>query len=74
MTDRTYTVEVPQDAKVYSPKPRIEICRNCHGSGCTDLSSLFRSRRGVCPVCNGTGRIIKTITISIEVKPYEQEG
>ena len=72
MNDKNHIIEVPQITKVYSPKPRIEICRNCHGAGGTDERSLFRSK-GLCPVCNGTGRVLKTITIFIELRPYEQE-
>lgn len=67
-------LNIPRGAKVYNPQPRVEICRNCHGLGLTDESSLFRREKGRCPVCNGTGRVVKTITLAIEVRPYEQEG
>lgn len=62
-----------ENERVYTPQPRVEICRNCHGTGRTDENSLFRSKDR-CPVCNGSGRVIKTITLTIDVKPYEQKG
>lgn len=74
MNDKIDEIDVPGGVKTYTPQPRVEICRNCHGSGDADFWSLFRNRNGVCPVCNGTGRVVKVITVSIEVKPYEQEG
>lgn len=68
MKDNTETSEKTRN---YTPQQRVEICRNCHGTGMADTGSLFRSRKGSCPVCNGSGRVIKTKTVIINIKPYK---
>ena len=48
---------------------RIEICRNCGGSGKDkSILGLLKSR---CPVCEGSGRVEKTTEITITVKSYQ---
>ncbi len=47
---------------------RIEICRNCLGSGTVD--ALFTTKR--CPVCEGSGRVDKTTEITITVEPHKE--
>lgn len=47
---------------------RIEICRNCLGSGTVD--ALFTTKR--CPVCEGSGRVDKTTEITITVEPHRE--
>lgn len=42
-----------------------EICDNCGGTGrvdCTELTSCFKT----CPVCNGSGKKSKKITLSFD--------
>lgn len=51
----------------------IEICRNCQGNGLVDSRYGF-GRHAVsekCPVCNGTGRIVKHKTVVIKINPFE---
>lgn len=48
---------------------KIEICRNCGGTGKEKtVMALFKSR---CPVCDGSGRIEKHTEITITVRPFE---
>ncbi len=47
---------------------RIEICRNCLGSG--TVEALFTTKR--CPVCEGSGRVDKTTEITITVEPHKE--
>ena len=47
---------------------RIEICRNCLGSG--KVEELFTTKR--CPVCEGSGRVDKTTEITITVEPHRE--
>lgn len=47
---------------------RIEICRNCLGSG--TVEALFTTKR--CPVCEGSGRVDKTTEITITIEPHKE--
>ncbi len=50
---------------------RIEICRNCGGTGKEKtIRALFKS---ACTVCNGSGRVEKHTEINITIKPYGTE-
>ena len=50
---------------------KIEICRNCGGTGKEkSILSLIKSE---CPVCCGSGRVEKHTEITIMVKPYGTE-
>lgn len=58
----------------------IEICRNCGGAGYVTpkVEGNFLLRRLQCPerkvtcdVCDGSGRVEKTKSITIKVKPYQ---
>ena len=48
---------------------KIEICRNCGGTGKEKTIVSLVNRR--CPVCCGSGRVEKTTDITIKVKPYQ---
>ncbi|MBQ8958874.1 MAG: hypothetical protein IJ057_10350 [Bacteroidales bacterium] len=59
---------------------RIEICRNCGGTGhvTPKVEGNFLLRRLQCPerlvpcdVCDGSGRVEKTINIAITVKSFQ---
>ena len=51
----------------------IDICRNCKGTG----QCLAREPREddvaveICPVCEGSGRVVVTKEVKSTVKPYE---
>lgn len=50
---------------------RIELCRNCGGTGLADDAGLLTVRKVTCQVCKGSGRIDKTIRVNVTIKPYE---
>lgn len=59
----------------------IEICRNCQGSGTVDpgkewadafLGRFSKRASGQCPVCEGSGRVVKTRNISIKITPFKE--
>jgi DnaJ-class molecular chaperone len=54
----------------------IEICHECYGRG--KMKHLIDSPTDPfvdfkCDFCNGSGRIMKTVSIATEVKPFEEE-
>lgn len=61
---------------------RIEICRNCLGTGIVnpekDKTGLIRrildcdGRKHPCHVCNGSGRVRKVTDITIMVEAYRE--
>lgn len=61
---------------------KIEICRNCQGSGMVhpQVEGRWLLRRMQCPdrlvtceVCGGSGRVKKASDITITVEPYHPE-
>ena len=48
---------------------KIEICRNCNGTG--KEKTILGLLRNSCPVCDGSGRVEKTTDITITVRPYK---
>lgn len=71
------TIHIPITAKVYEFDPLVEICGNCCGSGKINITklpadSLQLSICGdTCPVCFGSGRVVKEKTVIIDIKPYK---
>ena len=49
---------------------RIELCRNCGGTGVADQAGLLTVKKVACTVCQGSGRIDKTIRVNVTIKPY----
>ena len=49
---------------------KIEICRNCLGTGMVETVLPFSTKR--CPVCEGSGRVDKTTEITITVEPHKE--
>lgn len=67
MSKKTKLIEIPEDAKVFDFDPIIEVCGECAGVGL--VKGVFGDRE--CALCKGTGRIIKTKTVIIDIKPYK---
>ncbi len=60
--------------KIYETN-QIELCRNCSGKG-NVLDSDFIGYDTVlekCPVCDGSGRIVKMKEIKVTVRPFNEE-
>lgn len=49
---------------------RIEVCRNCGGSGYV-IDGDFQHVE--CEICGGSGRIKKTVQGTINIAPYEND-
>ena len=56
---------------------RIEVCRNCKGTGVAYTEPEFHPygkeddpQPYECPVCQGSGRVKKTLNIKITIEPY----
>ena len=54
---------------------RIEICRNCGGTGVVEKLGLLghvlpKERTEACPVCEGTGRVRKLVEITVTVESF----
>lgn len=45
---------------------KIEICRNCHGAGFV-VGGYNAQVAPVCPVCKGSGRVMKHVNGSITI-------
>jgi len=45
---------------------QVELCGNCHGTG--------TAARGVCPVCDGAGRVWKIRKGTVEIEPYHGQA
>lgn len=52
---------------------KIEICRNCQGVGFVE-NGWNGQAQPVCEVCNGSGRIRKTIEGIVTVEPYSDDN
>lgn len=58
-------------------KESIEVCRNCKGTGVAYTLPEFHPygkedapEPYECPVCQGSGRVKKTLNIEITIEPY----
>lgn len=54
--------------------PRIEVCRNCQGTGSIILVSENQNDDNkiiTCELCAGTGRVIISKKIEITIKPFK---
>ena len=58
-------------------KESIEVCRNCKGTGVAYTVPEFHPygkeddpQPYECPVCQGSGRVKKTLNIEITIEPY----
>ena len=63
---------------------RIEICRNCGGTGVVEPEREWRLKRivkglsheiesGQCQVCKGSGRVRKHTEITVTVRSFESD-
>lgn len=55
------TVEKPE---------RVALCRRCHGSGIEARHPLDLVEGKVCPQCGGSGRVIVSCKMELDIKPY----
>lgn len=67
---------MPEKVRNYD-KESIEVCRNCKGTGVAYTEPEFHPygkeddpQPYECPVCQGSGRVKKTLNIKITIEPY----
>lgn len=60
--------------------PKVALCRACHGTGIIQRTVEYPSRilrrkkvgtiEEVCPQCGGSGRVIVSAKIELDIQPY----
>lgn len=48
--------------------PRVAICQDCRGTGESPLGA------GICPQCEGSGRVIVSSVTTLKIRPYRPHG
>lgn len=53
---------------------KVALCRECHGTGFTTLKRhvLSRSETVVCPNCDGSGRVLVSCQMVLNIRPYKE--
>ena len=51
-------------------EPKVALCRECHGTGFVKAGTLFK-RDETCPQCGGSGRVIVSCEMTLDIKPYK---
>ena len=46
---------------------KVSLCRECHGTG--RVTKLGISRK--CPNCDGSGRVLVSCVMTLEIRPYK---
>lgn len=54
---------------------RVEVCRECKGTGKKAVGdySTFPVY-GICPVCNGSGHVVRRAEGTVTVEPYKMKA
>lgn len=50
-------------------KPKVALCRRCYGTG--RLSDKDACAPGVCPQCEGSGRVTVSARMVYDIRPYK---
>ena len=51
-------------------EPKVALCRRCRGTG-RDLSGEAPFGGGVCPQCEGSGRVTVSCEMTLDIRPYK---
>lgn len=49
--------------------PKIALCRECKGTGILETETPQRFPTP-CPQCNGSGRVLVSCKMAVDIKPY----
>lgn len=59
--------------KEVKKKPKVALCRLCHGTGRVVVAGLSGGRVDACPQCEGSGRVTVSCEMTLDIRPYKQE-
>ena len=59
--------------KEVKKKPKVALCRLCHGTGKVVVAGLSGSKVDVCPQCEGSGRVTVSCETTLDIRPYKPE-
>lgn len=51
--------------------PRVALCRECHGRGRVAGVAGCEKR---CPQCEGSGRVVVSAEVELDISPYKPGG
>ena len=70
----------PTEQKIFHRYNRVvEVCGKCGGRGKitvwpeADIFKLTKPKEEICPLCEGSGMLQKTITTTIDLSPFKRE-
>ena len=49
---------------------KIALCRECHGTGKV-RNGLIVKKEEPCPLCMGSGRVLVSCSMTIDIRPYK---
>ena len=53
-----------------SKSPKVALCRQWHGTGFQKASIDGTLTRVRCPQCEGSGRVLVSCKMSLDIRPY----
>lgn len=56
-----------------SKPPKVALCRECHGTGFQKASIDGTLTRVRCPQCEGSGRVLVSAVMELDIRPYKQK-
>lgn len=59
--------------KEVKKKPKVALCRLCHGTGRVVVAGLSGVREDACPQCEGSGRVTVSCEMTLDIRPYKEE-
>ena len=55
-------------------KPKLALCRLCHGTGMVVTAGLSGCKVDACPQCGGSGRVTVSCEMTLDIRPYKPKG
>ncbi|ETD21435.1 MULTISPECIES: hypothetical protein [Prevotellaceae] len=52
--------------------PKVALCRECYGTGFQKSSIGGTQTRVRCPQCEGSGRVLVSCKMSLDIRPYKE--
>lgn len=57
--------------KEVTKSPKVALCRECHGTGL--MRNVYRATVIPCPQCEGSGRVMVSCTMTLDIRPYKEK-